>query len=143
MIGLVVVAHAGLAQELLTAAEMIVGSIEAAAAVGISAGDQVEEIRTAIDAAIARVDGEGVIIMTDMFGGTPSNVSLPFLEEGRVEIVSGVNLPMVVKLAIRDQGGVTPRDLARLLREKGRKSIEVASEVLAARPHGPEGRATS
>ena len=129
MIGLVVVAHAGLAQELLTAAEMIVGSIEAAAAVGISAGDQVEEIRTAIDAAIARVDGEGVIIMTDMFGGTPSNMSLSFLQEGRIEVLTGVNLPMIIKFASeRDRYGVC--ELATRLKESGRESISVAGDYL-------------
>ena len=129
MIGLVVVAHAGLAQELLTAAEMIVGSIETAAAVGISAGDQVEEIRTAIEAAIARVDGGGVIIMTDMFGGTPSNMSLSFLQEGKIEVLTGVNLPMIIKFASeRERYGVG--ELATRLKESGRESISVAGDYL-------------
>jgi PTS system mannose-specific IIA component len=108
---------------------MIVGSIEAAAAVGISAGDRVEEIRTAIDAAIARVAGDGVIIMTDMFGGTPSNMSLSFLQEGRIEVLTGVNLPMIIKFA-SERGRYGVAELAARLKESGRESISVAGDYL-------------
>lgn len=144
MIGALIVTHGGLAEEFLRAARTIEPGLRKVRALVIDWNADPTTATARVGEAIREMDeGEGVVVLTDMFGGTPSNVSLPFLEEGRVEIVSGVNLPMVVKLAVREQGGVTPRDLARLLREKGRKSIEVASEVLAARPHGPEGRATS
>ncbi|HEY6838030.1 MAG TPA: PTS sugar transporter subunit IIA [Geobacteraceae bacterium] len=130
MIGLVVVAHAGLAQELLRAAEMIVGSIEAAEAVGIEPDAQVEGIRDAVAGAIAKADGNGgVIVMTDMFGGTPSNMSLSFLQEGRVEVLTGVNLPMVIKFASeRTKCGVA--ELAARLKGCGRDSISVAGDYL-------------
>jgi PTS system mannose-specific IIA component len=129
MTGLVLVAHAGLARELMQAAEMIVGGIEKAEAVGIKADDQVEDIRTAISSAIEKVSGDGVIIMTDMFGGTPSNMSLSFLEENRVEVVTGVNLPMVIKFAA-DRGKKGVAELAGSLRACGVESIIVAGDFL-------------
>ena len=129
MVGLVVVAHAALAQELLKAGEMIVGSIEAAAAVGISPSDKVEDIRAAITAAIAQVDDEGVVIMTDMFGGTPSNMSLSFLQENRIEVLTGVNLPMIIKFA-SERGRCGVGELAARLKECARESISVAGDYL-------------
>lgn len=129
MIGLLVVAHAGLARELLGAAEMIVGKIGMAEAVGISPDDRVEEIREAIGGAIGRVGKEGVIIMTDMFGGTPSNMGLSFLEENRVEVLTGVNLPMIVKFAA-DRGKHGVAELAAELKKCGRESISVAGDYL-------------
>ena len=129
MIGLVLVTHAGLAEELLAAAEMIVGEIVLAEVVGITADASVDGIMTAITAAIAKVSGEGVIIMTDMFGGTPSNMSLSFLEENKVEVLTGVNLPMVIKFATeRARTGVS--ELAYKLKECGMESISVAGEYL-------------
>ena len=129
MIGLVLVAHAGLARELLTAAEMIVGPLEAAEAVGISPDDPVEVIRDAIAEAIGRVSSDGVIVMTDMFGGTPSNMSLSFLQDNRVEVLTGVNLPMIIKFAgDRTRHGVT--ELAGILKQCGRDSISVAGDYL-------------
>ncbi len=92
MIGWLLVAHAGLARELLTSAEMIVGKIELAEAIGIGPDAKVDGIREAIVEAIKTVGADGVIIMTDMFGGTPSNMGLSFLEENRVEVLTGVNL---------------------------------------------------
>jgi PTS system mannose-specific IIA component len=129
MIGLVVVAHAGLARELLSAGAMIVGTFEAAEAVCIAPDDKVEHIRDAIAGAIAKVSADGVIVMADMFGGTPSNMSLSFLEENRVEVVTGVNLPMIIKFATeRSRYGVA--ELAGRLQACGRESISVAGEYL-------------
>ncbi len=129
MVGLVLVAHAGLARELLNAAEMIVGKIDLAEAVGISPEDSVDKIREGVTAAIKKVSGTGVIIMTDMFGGTPSNMSLSFLKENVVEVMTGVNLPMLLKFATeREKADVA--DLASLLKVCGRESISVAGEYL-------------
>ncbi|MCM2358383.1 MAG: PTS sugar transporter [Geobacteraceae bacterium] len=129
MIGLLLVAHAGLARELLTAAEMIAGKIELAEAVGIDPADQVDAIREAIAGAISKVGADGLIIMTDMFGGTPSNMGLSFLEENRVEVLTGVNLPMVIKFsAEREKHGVA--ELAERLKKCGRESISVAGDYL-------------
>ena len=129
MIGLLLAAHAGLARELLTAAEMIVGEIPMAEAIAISPDDKVDGIREAIAGAIGRIGAEGVIIMTDMFGGTPSNMGLSFLEENRVEVLTGVNLPMVIKFAAdREKHGVA--ELAEKLQKCGRESISVAGDYL-------------
>ncbi|SNB46417.1 PTS sugar transporter subunit IIA [Geobacter sp. DSM 9736] len=129
MIGLVVVTHAGLGRELLKAAEMIVGPLERAEAVGILPEDKVEAIREGIAGAIERVGQDGVILMTDMFGGTPSNMSLSFLQEKRVEVLTGVNLPMIIKFASdRLRHAVT--DLAPILKESARESISVAGDYL-------------
>lgn len=129
MVGLVVVAHAGLARELLAAAEMIVGVMDKSEAVGIAAGDSVDRIRESVQEAIRKVSQEGVIIMTDMFGGTPSNMSISFLKEGEVEVLTGVNLPMVIKFATeRDRLGVA--ELASSLKKCGLESISVAGDYL-------------
>jgi mannose PTS system EIIA component len=132
MTGLVVVAHAGLAIELLKAAEMIVGPIEGATAVGIQPSDSVEAIRLAIVAAIDQVSGDGVLIMTDMFGGTPSNMSLSFLQDNRIEVLTGVNLPMLIKFASdRQRYGVA--ELAAAVKESGREGVAVAGDYLKKR----------
>ncbi|MRR55391.1 MAG: PTS sugar transporter subunit IIA [Deltaproteobacteria bacterium] len=129
MIGLVLVAHAGLAMELLNAAEMIVGRLEKAEAIGITAKDSVEQIRDSVSGAIEKVSGAGVIIMTDMFGGTPSNMSISFLKDNEVEVITGVNLPMVIKFASdRDKLGV--EELAATLKKCGLESISVAGDYL-------------
>lgn len=129
MIGLVLVAHAHLAAELLKAAEMIVGPIPQAEALGIGPGDEGEIILAAITGALKRLGGSGAIIMTDMFGGTPSNLSLSFLEDNRVEVLSGVNLPMVMEFALkRERLGVA--QLAAGLKDCGRDSITVAGDYL-------------
>jgi PTS system mannose-specific IIA component len=129
MVGLVLVAHAGLAAELLAAAEMIVGKMEMAVAVGISPDDSVETIRKSVTGAIETVSGDGVIIMTDMFGGTPSNMSLSFLKENVVEVLTGVNLPMLIKFATeRNRSSVS--DLAQTLKTSGQESISVAGDYL-------------
>ncbi len=129
MVGLVLVAHAGLAREMLTAAEMIVGKMGLAEAVGISPDDTVDSIRKNVTEAIKKVAGDGVIIMTDMFGGTPSNMSLSFLKENIVEVLTGVNLPMLLKFATeREKSDVA--DLARMLKTCGQESILVAGDYL-------------
>ena len=129
MIGLVVVAHAGLAAELIKAAEMIVGPVAGAASVEIRPDDSVEQIRTALVGAIASVSADGIIIMTDMFGGTPSNMSLSFLEDNRIEVLTGVNLPMLIRFfSDRERHGVA--ELAGLLRDSGREGVTVAGDYL-------------
>lgn len=129
MIGLVVVAHGRLAGELLAAAEMVVGPIPLAQAVGINPGDDGDTILAGVTAAIRHLGGTGVIIMTDMFGGTPSNVSLSFLEDNRVEVLSGVNLPMIMEFSFkRERMGVA--ELAASLCATGRESISVAGDFL-------------
>jgi len=129
MIGLVLVAHAGLAREFLAATEMIVGKMPLAETVGISSDDSVETIRKNVTEAIKKVSSDGVIIMTDMFGGTPSNMSLSFLKENEVEVLTGVNLPMLLKFASeREKAGVA--DLARILKGCGQEGISVAGDYL-------------
>lgn len=130
MIGVVVVTHGQLAAELLNAAETIVGDLPQFAAVSIGWHEDVENAREEIRRAIERVQGpDGVLILTDMFGGTPANLGVTFLEPDRVEVITGVNLPMLIKLARRQ----TQTDLAavaREMREHGRNAIWVASELL-------------
>ena len=131
MIGILVVTHGALAAELTRAASEIAGETEAIAAVGLDWNEAGESARDRIQAAIAAVDrGKGVLILTDMFGGTPSNLAFPFLQENEVEIVTGANLPMLLRsLATRKEESLAA--LAHAVRERGRKSIEVASELLA------------
>jgi len=127
--GVVVVTHGQLATELLNAAEMIVGDMPACQAVSIGWHDDVTVAHAAIAAAIAKVDtGAGVLILTDMFGGTPTNLGLAFLEAGRVEVVTGVNLGMLVTLAKAGDDDVLTR--ARSLADHGRSAIRVASDLL-------------
>jgi PTS system mannose-specific IIA component len=130
MIGVIVVTHGQLATELLNAAETIVGDLPGFAAVSIGWHDDVEQARAEIAETIARLEAaDGVIILTDMFGGTPSNLAMTLLEEGRVEVVTGVNLPMLIKLAgMRSTEGVAA--VARRVREDGSASICVVSELL-------------
>ena len=129
MIGLVLVAHAGIARELLNAAEIIMGKFERAEAVGIKPDDPVDGIRESIAGAIKKVDADGVIIMTDMFGGTPSNMSLSFLQDNRIEVLTGVNLPMMIKFAA-DRAKFGVAELAEKLKQCGRESIIVAGGFL-------------
>ena len=130
MVGVVVVTHGQLATELVNAAETIVGDLPRFAAVSIGWHDDVEQARSEIAEAIARLDaGSGVIVLTDMFGGTPSNLAMSLLEEGRVEVITGVNLPMLIKLSnLRETEGL--QEIARRIREDGRNAIWVASDLL-------------
>ena len=129
MIGLLLVAHAGVAGQLLAAAEMIVGKLELAEAVGIEPDTSAATAMTSIKEAVARVSGDGAIIMTDMFGGTPSNMSISFLEEGRVEVLTGVNLPMLIRFT-QERGRSSVVDLALKLKDSGREGISVAGDYL-------------
>jgi PTS system mannose-specific IIA component len=132
LIGVVVVTHGQLATELVNAAEMITGDLPRFAAVSIGWHDDVETAREAIAAAIERVRGDvlrGVLILTDMFGGTASNLGITFLEDGRVEVITGVNLPMLLKLASL-RGSSDLADAARAIRESGRNNIWVASDLI-------------
>lgn len=130
MIGLVIATHANLGSEILLATEMIIGTLSQAKAVGIRKEDSVEEIRAAVAGAIDAVsDNQGVIIMTDMFGGTPSNISLAFLEPDRVEVLTGVNLPMVLKF-FNSQEGLSLAELALLLQSYGQQGITLPSQFL-------------
>jgi PTS system mannose-specific IIA component len=131
-VGVVVVTHGQLAAELLNAAEMIVGDLPRFTAVSIGWHDDVSVAREAIERAIARVDaGAGVLLLTDMFGGTPANLGLSFLESGRVEVVTGANLPMLIKLA-KTAPDTDLLGLARTLCDHGRTAIRVASDLLRA-----------
>lgn len=129
-IGGIVVSHGQLANELLSAAEMVVGPVEHVAAVSIGWHDDVELAKDEISRAIKRVDqGLGVVVMTDMFGGTPTNISAMFLKENEVEIVTGVNLPMIIKFATADPKlGLV--ELAREVEEQGKQSIYRTSALL-------------
>jgi PTS system mannose-specific IIA component len=129
MIGLVLVTHAGLATALKNSAEMIVGSIELCTVVEVAHDERADEIMARVVAAVATVQGDGAIIMTDLFGGTPSNMAISFLKEGCVEVVTGANLPMLIEFCShRDQIPVT--DLAARLQRCGRDGIIVAGEFL-------------
>ena len=132
-IGVVVVTHGQLATELLNAAEMIVGDLPQFVAVSIGWHDDVEVAREAIARALERVRGaEGVLILTDMFGGTPANLGVTFLEPDKVEVITGVNLPMLIKLArLPKTGGLL--EVARDMREHGRNAIWVATDLLESR----------
>jgi mannose PTS system EIIA component len=134
--GVVVVTHGQLATELLNAAEMIVGDLPGYVAVSIGWHDDVTVAKAAISTAIEKVrSNAGVLILTDMFGGTPSNLGLAFLEAGRVEVVTGVNLPMLITLArASDEEDLLTR--ARKLRDHGKAAIRVASDLLRTEPEG-------
>ncbi len=131
MIGVVVVTHGQLATELVHAAETIVGDQPNFTAVSIGWHEDVQDAREAIAAAMERVrQPAGVLLVTDMFGGTPSNLGITFLEQDKVEVVTGVNLPMLIKAAsLKDAASLT--EVARTLREHGKNAIWVASDLLS------------
>lgn len=132
MIGALVVSHGHLARELLSAAEMIVGEVSYIQAVSIGWHDDVNDARKEIEKRIAEVDqGSGVLILTDMFGGTPSNIAFSFHESGKVDVVTGVNLPMIIKIASQREGD-TVEALSKAVRDQGQLSISTASDFLGA-----------
>ena len=136
MVGALVVTHGNLARELVRAAKKIVGEAPRLQEVVIDWDDDVGLARNAIQESLKKVDGgDGVLIFTDMFGGTPTNISLTFLEPGRAEIVTGINLPMLIKfLNLRSE-----QDLATVVEQicvKGRRSIQIASDLLGRRDSG-------
>jgi PTS system mannose-specific IIA component len=131
VIGVVVVTHGQLANELVNAAEMIVGDLPQFTAVSIGWHDDVNDAREDIAQAIERVKGEeGVLLLTDMFGGTPSNLGMTFLETDRLEVITGVNLPMLIKLAGLRRKASSLLAVAQEMREHGRNAIWVASDLL-------------
>ncbi len=130
MIGLVLVTHGRLAEELIGALEHVVGPQENVSAVCIGPDDDMERRRAEILESIDRADsGAGVILLTDMFGGTPSNLAISVMEQANVEVIAGANLPMMIKLAsVRDS--TTMEDAAQQASEAGRKYINIASRLL-------------
>lgn len=130
MIGLVLVTHGRLAEEFVAATEHVVGPQPGIRAISIGPDDDIEQRRLDILAAVEAVDdGVGVILLTDMFGGTPSNLAISIMDKGRVEIIAGVNLPMLIKLVgVRD--GASLDDAVTSAQEAGRKYINVASTLL-------------
>jgi mannose PTS system EIIA component len=129
-VGALVVSHGHLAQELVASAEMIAGEISYIQAVSIGWHDDVNDARREIEKRLGEVDtGKGVLILTDMFGGTPSNIAYSFHEPGKVDIVTGVNLPMIIRIAGQKEGEKL-ESLARAVRDQGRSSIAMGSEFL-------------
>jgi len=129
-VGVVIVTHYRLGEEFLQALRLIVPDPPPFEAVSIDPKQSVEEMRRAIAAALARVErGQGVLVLTDMFGGTPSNIALSFLAEHRVEVVTGVNLPMLIKLATLGEERAL-EELAAFIKSYGQRNISVASEIL-------------
>ncbi len=134
MIGIVVVTHGQLARELVAAAEMIIGEIPNVTAVSIGWHESPDDAQREIADAIGRAEsGKGTVVLTDMFGGTPSNLSMTFLEKGRVEVVTGVNLPMLIRLASlrEEEEGDDLLELATEAAREGKDSIYLAGNLLA------------
>lgn len=130
MIGLILVTHGRLAEEFVAAMEHVVGRQDAIATVCIGPNDDMELRRRDIARAIERVDtGSGVIMLTDLFGGTPSNLAISLLEAGRTEVIAGINLPMLIRLA-GARKDMPLNEVARAAREAGRNYITLASEFL-------------
>jgi len=130
MIGLLIVTHCDLGKEFLNAAEFIVGSVEAVEVISITQTSDSEKIRKMIEDKITILNkGDGIIILTDMFGGTPSNLSLSFLKEEKVEVLTGVNLPMVIAI-IQHRSNLGLSELAETAQEAGKASISLAGKLL-------------
>ncbi|MDP7539446.1 MAG: PTS sugar transporter subunit IIA [Alphaproteobacteria bacterium] len=131
MIGIVLVTHGRLAEEFVAAIEHVVGPQEAMRSICIGPADDIEQRRTEIIDAVATVDqGTGVVMLTDMFGGTPSNLAISVMDKANVEVIAGVNLPMLIKLAsVRKTDPLA--DAIEAAQEAGRKYINIASRLLA------------
>lgn len=136
MIGVLVTTHGDLGNELIKAAELIKGPLSGVMHIPADQTKGVEDLKKEISNAIKKLDkGKGVLILTDLFGGTPSNISLSFLKEGKVEVVTGVNLPMMMKLT-EEEGEMTLSEYACMIKEYGKKNISVASEKLSKKASG-------
>jgi PTS system mannose-specific IIA component len=139
MIGKLILTHGGLARELLAAANTISGSLNGFEALSLDWSDGFDEARSKVAAALERLDqGQGVLILTDMYGGTPCNISMTFYQADRFEVLTGVNLPMVLRLAC--QTGVekgTVSELAHWLQDKGQRSVCLAGDLDKGRSCGP------
>ena len=139
MLGLLVVTHGGVAKELVASVRKVVGQIENLEAVSIDWNDDVGDATRRIEEARERVDGgQGVLLLTDMFGGTPTNLALSMLEPGKLEIVTGVNLPMLIKFANLDPKLHLP-EAAMEIADEAREAIHVASRLLQATSKKPQG----
>ncbi|MGV8042121.1 MAG: PTS sugar transporter subunit IIA [Thermoanaerobaculaceae bacterium] len=146
MVGVLVISHGRLAAELLAAARAIEPAlVEQARAITLEWNLDPEAAKREIGRVLQELDtGSGVIVLTDMFGGTPTNLSLGFLDPARSEVITGANLPMLIKLAsVRRQNNSSLRQLARVVAEKGQKSIYVVSEILERRPGGSGAHGTA
>ena len=132
MISILVVTHINLGEDLLKAAEFIVGRIDSAGAVSITETTNSEEIRKSIEKKLKELDsGDGVLILTDMFGGTPSNISLSFLQKDKIEVLTGVNLPMVIFIH-QNRGDMSLTELAEKAQDAGKAGISLAGKLLEA-----------
>lgn len=129
MIGLVLVTHAGLAGALRASAEMIVGPLELCETVEVAPSEQADQIMSRVVAAVNAVSAGGALIMTDLFGGTPSNMAMSFLKEGQVEVLAGANLPMVIEFCSK-RTRLPLGELAAELQRSGREGIIIAGEFL-------------
>lgn len=130
MIGLLIITHCELGKEFMNAAEFIVGRIGAADTISITQSSESKEIRGMIEEKVANLDqGDGVIILTDMFGGTPSNIALSFLNEEKVEVLTGANLPMVIAL-VQNRENMSLKDLAEKAQDAGKLGISLAGKLL-------------
>jgi mannose PTS system EIIA component len=136
MIGVLITTHGNLGIELIRAAELIKGPLNGVVHISTDQTKGVEDLKKEIGNAIKKLDkGKGVLILTDLFGGTPSNISLSFLKEGKVEVVTGVNLPMMLKLSdVKDE--MSLNEYACMIKEYGKKNISVASEILSKKAVG-------
>lgn len=131
MFGTLITTHGNLGDELIKSAELIKGPLEDIMHICIDQTKDVEDLKKEINNAIKKLDqGKGVLILTDLFGGTPSNISLSFMKEGKVEVLTGVNLPMMLKLSEAKED-MTLRDFAHLIKSYGEKNIMLASEILS------------
>jgi PTS system mannose-specific IIA component len=131
MIGVLITTHGNLGSELIKAAELIRGRMKGIIPISVDQTKGVEDLRKEISTAIKKLDqGQGVLILTDLFGGTPSNISLSFIKEGKVEVITGMNLPMLLKLPdIRE--GMSLNEFAQNIKDYGIKNISLASEILS------------
>ena len=131
MIGVLITTHGNLGNELIKSAELIKGPLNNILHICVDQAKDVEDLKKEISNAIKKLDkGKGVLVLTDLFGGTPSNISLSFIKEGKVEVLTGVNLPMVLKL-FEVKEDMTLRDFACLIKNYGEKNIMLASEILS------------
>ena len=130
MIGLLIISHCDLGKEFLNAAELIVGRLEAADAIAITQTTESKDVLEEISRKIRKLNqGQGVLVLTDMFGGTPSNLSLSFLNEEEVEVLTGVNLPMVIAVS-KDRDRMTLSELGEKAEQAGKRSITLAGQLL-------------
>jgi len=132
MIGILIVSHCDIGKELIKATELIMGHIELIDSISVNQTVNSQELIDLISKKIEELDkGEGVLILTDMFGGTPCNISLPFLEREKVEVLAGVNLPMLIAIA-KDREGISLEELSKKAKQAGRQSITLAGELISA-----------